>query len=40
MCALISRKYLSDPGMIITYLSEKIQFFWSLFSVFDLEKEA
>ena len=38
-CALTSRKYVAEPGMIIPNLSQKFQFFWSHCSVFALEKQ-
>ena len=38
-CAVPSRKYVSEPGMIIPNLSEKLQFFWSHASVFALERK-
>ena len=39
MCALTSKQNVSETGMIILNLSEKLQFFWSHFSVFALEKQ-
>ena len=38
-CPLTSKKYVSEPGMIIANLSEIFQFFWSHSSVFILEKK-
>ena len=37
-CALTSRKCVSELGKIIPDLAEKLQFFWSHSSVFDLEE--
>ena len=38
-CALISRKNIAEPGMIIPNFSEKFQFFLLHSSVFALEKQ-
>ena len=39
MCALTSRKHLSEPGMSVLNLSQKLPFFLSQFYFFSLEKQ-
>ena len=38
-CALTSRKYVSEPGMIIPNVFARLQGFWSQSSIFPLEKQ-